>query len=88
MMYSAYERAQRGLALLKGSIYELIKQAGPDGLRNVEVGKALGIYAGHIGHEGHISRTLLEVMRSEGVVNQTGDKKWVLADLGGQDTEG
>jgi hypothetical protein len=48
----------------------------PDGLRNVEIGRALGIYMGHDRqHEGHIPRVLVAIMESEGVVEQDGGTK-------------
>jgi hypothetical protein len=77
-MMSSYEKAQRGITLLKSAVYEMLKEAGENGLRNVDLGKSLGIYAGHIGHQGHIPRTVLELLRSEGVAEQHGDKKWRL----------
>lgn len=46
-------------------------------MTNAEIGRTLGIYSGHVGHEGHISRTLLAIMESEGVVSQHSDsKRW------------
>ena len=47
-----YNRAQRGIADIKASIYELLSSAGESGLSNAEIGRALGIYSGHEGHEG------------------------------------
>ena len=76
MNITPYEKSQLALAQLKGAIYELVLQNNEMGLRNVEIGRALGIYSGHIGHEGHISRTLLEMMKVEGIVYQSDDKKW------------
>lgn len=76
---SPYATAQQAIAGLKSSIYEVLLQAASRGLTNAEIGRSLGIYAGHIGHEGHISRTLLAVMESEGVVEQDGEtKRWSL----------
>ncbi len=65
-----YQLAQRALADLKAAILILLESAGKNGLRNVDIGRALGIYSGHVGHEGHIPRTLLEMMAHEGVVRQ------------------
>jgi hypothetical protein len=65
-----YAVAQQALAGLKSAIYSLLLTAPSDGLRNVDIGRALGIYAGHVGHEGHVSRTLLSIMEEEGVVKQ------------------
>ena len=73
---SSYYKAQYGLTLLKDAIRDLLVSIHPKGLRNVDVGKALGIYSGHKGHEGHISRTLLEIMQNEGIIEQRSDKHW------------
>lgn len=76
-MDDPYATAQRALADLKACILSVLKSAGDAGLRNVDIGKALGIYAGHVGHEGHIPRTLLEMMAQEGVVHQdTESQRW------------
>jgi len=73
-----YVRAQRAVAELKGVIYELLAQ-NQDGLTNAEIGRKLGIYQGHIGHEGHISRTLLAMLEQEEVATQNKETKvWVL----------
>jgi len=63
-----YQVAQTGMAQLKSAIYSLL-QSNPKGLKNVEIGKALGIYKGHVSHLGHIPRTLLAIMEEEGVVS-------------------
>ena len=77
----AYHLAQKGIADLKAAILALIVNAGDEGLTNAEVGKALGIYRGHSekGHEGHVSRFLLERMREEQVLVQADGKRWRLA---------
>ena len=75
MFDSSYERAQAGIVLLKGAIFQLLESS-PNGLRNVDIGKTLGIYDGHQGHEGHISRTLLAIMEREGVVESDENKLW------------
>lgn len=77
----AYHLAQKGIADLKAAILALITSAGNEGLTNAEVGKALGIYRGHSqsGHEGHVSRFLLERMREEQVIVQGDGKRWRLA---------
>ena len=75
----AYRNAQRALAELKGAIHEVLSTAHDDGLTNAEIGRSLGIYAGHTGHEGHVPRTLLALMESEGVVEQDENtKRWRL----------
>lgn len=72
-----YERAQIALANLKVAVYELLVQAGEEDLSNAEIGRALGIYAGHVGHEGHISRTVLEMLQHDGVAEQNAaTKRW------------
>ena len=65
-----YNRAQRAVADIKAAMHELLSEGGHAGLSNAQIGRALGIYTGHEGHEGHISRTLLAVMQKEGVVEQ------------------
>jgi len=76
-MKSAYSKAQRAIADLKSAIYEVLEGESESGLTNAEIGRSLGIYMGHIGHEGHIPRTLLAIMESEGVVEQSQEnKKW------------
>lgn len=65
-----YADAQEAIKILKLAIYRVLLDAGAKGMKNAEVGRVLGIYAGHEGHEGHIPRTLLGMMQSEGVVEQ------------------
>lgn len=67
---SPYHLAQRAMADLKAAVWLALREAPEDGLRNADLGRALGIYGGHEGHEGHISRTVLHIMQSEGVVSQ------------------
>jgi DNA-binding IclR family transcriptional regulator len=73
----AYASAQRAMAMLKAAVLQVIAEAPETGLSNAEVGRKLGIYAGHVGHEGHISRTVLGMLLEEGVVLQDEDsKRW------------
>lgn len=75
----AYEMAQIALVQLKTAIYNILLSANNEGLRNVDIGRSLGIYHGHARHEGHISRTLLAIMETEGVVQQNDKTKtWKL----------
>lgn len=75
----AYANAQAAMATLKSAVYRVLLHATPNGLKNVDVGRNLGIHAGHVRHEGHIPRTLLAIMESEGVVKQDPDtKSWRL----------
>jgi len=76
---SPYLRAQLAMAYLKSAIHETLVSAPPEGLRNADIGRQLGIYMGHAEHEGHIPRTLLAIMEAEGVVEQIGQTKhWKL----------
>lgn len=78
-MCSPYQLAQRAMADLKSAVYAVLQDSPEDGLTNAEIGRGLGIYAGHIEHEGHISRTLLALMEKEGVVHQDQmTKRWTL----------
>lgn len=77
-MVEAYMLAQRAMADLKTAVLMLLSGSS-EGLRNVDIGKALGIYAGHVRHEGHIPRTLLEMMAQEGTVRQDKDtQRWYM----------
>ena len=58
-MKDAYHLAQNAMADLKAAVYSLLEGAPPEGLTNAQIGRRLGIYAGHVEHEGHIPRTLL-----------------------------
>jgi len=76
---SAYAMAQTAIAKLKSAIYRLLRSAPEGGLKNIEIGKRLGIYMGHVEHEGHIPRSLLALMEAEGVVEQDKTtKQWKL----------
>ena len=78
-MDEAYHIAQKAIADLKSAIYKTLKRAPPEGMSNAQIGRTLGIYTGHVGHEGHISRTLLAVMEKEGVVEQDeSTKRWMI----------
>lgn len=77
MNASLYARAQRAMAELKAVVYELLAES-ESALTNAEIGRQLGIYRGHVGHEGHISRTLLALLESEEVITQDSDKRWHL----------
>lgn len=75
-----YQTAQQGMAMLKSATIQLLRMHYPEGLKNAELGRALGVYMGHKGHEGHISRTLLSMLEGEGSVVQSEDKKWHLSE--------
>lgn len=75
----AYKLAQKAISDLKAAVHYTLSSAPPEGMSNAEVGRSLGIYQGHIRHEGHIPRTLLGLMENEGVVEQISEtKKWKL----------
>ena len=71
----AYRLAQHAIADLKSAILIVLNNRPEPGLRNVDIGKTLGIYAGHAGHEGHIPRVLLAALENDGVVKQNEDTK-------------
>lgn len=79
MTNEAYMLAQDAMAKLRGAVHLLLAAAGPNGLSNAQLGRSLGIYSGHVGHEGHISRTVLALMEAEGAVRQDSEtKRWHL----------
>lgn len=91
-MSDAYRLAQRAMADLKGAVYLAVRYSGSQGIRNADIGRALGIYTGHEKHEGHIPRTLLALMEAEGVVFQDpSSKRWrircQIEELGGDDDD-
>jgi len=80
-MNEAYELAQEAMAKLRTAVHALLESA-PKGLTNAQIGRSLGIYPGHVGHEGHIPRTILALMEAEGTVEQDRDTKlWTLRTL-------
>jgi DNA-binding IclR family transcriptional regulator len=78
-----YPLAQHAIADLKTAVLKTIRNGPPEGMANVEIGKTLGIYTGHVGHEGHIPRTILAMLEDEGVVEQDDEsKRWTIVDHG------
>jgi hypothetical protein len=76
----SYRLAQSAMAELKAAVHFVLTNS-PSGLTNAQIGRTLGIYGGHVGHEGHISRTLLALLESEGVAEQDPKTKyWRLKD--------
>lgn len=69
-LVESYLRAQHAFVELKASILEVLLDRHPAGVKNSELGKVLGIYAGHVGHVGHVPRTLLAMLQEEGLVYQ------------------
>lgn len=70
-----YAKAQEGVTLIKSAVYEYLLEAGETGATNAQIGRALGIYKGHARHDGHIPRTLLATLESEGMVKQDPETK-------------
>ena len=69
-MKDAYALAQDAMSRLRTSVYLALAAAPAGGLKNADIRRQLGIYSGHVGHEGHIPRTVLALMEAEGVVEQ------------------
>jgi hypothetical protein len=78
MQSDEYRRAQVAMAELKAAVVSLLERT-PAGASNAAIGRSLGIYGGHKGHEGHISRTVLAMLEGEGVVQQNEkDRTWTI----------
>ncbi len=80
----AYRTSQAAVVMLKEAVLRLL-ESDTGGLRNVDVGTALGIYGGYRGkagnevQQGDLSRIILERLKDEGLVTQDGDgKTWKL----------
>lgn len=93
-MTDAYQQAQHAIAELKTAVRRLLEHGPSEGMTNAEIGRSLGIHGGHVRHEGHISRTMLAMMESEGVVMQDATtKRWKIrvqhsaGELGDADAE-
>lgn len=77
----AYWLAQRAIADLKAAVRQSLEEANGEGRSNAQIGRLLGIYMGHKGHEGHVSRTILALLEAEGSVTQDPHTKlWRLVD--------
>jgi len=80
---SPYHLAQHAIADLKAAVLRTLREGPTEGMANVDIGKTLGIYTGHEGHEGHIPRTILAMLEDEGVVEQDDDsKRWSVIEHG------
>jgi hypothetical protein len=78
---AAFQLAQSAMADLKVAVRILLSEAPKQGLTNAQIGRTLGIYAGHVKHVGHISRTILELLGRDGVAEQDGERgPWRLID--------
>ena len=80
----SYRSAQLAIAELKAAILSVVAVSGSRGMRNVEIGRSLGIYHGYPKdgggeeHRGHISSVLLHELSRKGLVRQI-DGRWVAA---------
>lgn len=85
-MTHPYTLAQDAMAKLRAAIHMSLEKAPTEGLTNAAIGRSLGIYSGHVGHEGHMSRTVLALMEAEGTVEQEPETKhWRIRDNVGSD---
>ncbi len=86
VLNETYKQAQVAIATLKSLVRTVLELAPSEGLKNSEIGRTLGVYSGHVEHEGHISRTLLAMLEADGVaVQDDQSKKWKLRDNGVKD---
>tara|TARA_R110002051_G_scaffold56046_9_gene104083 strand:- start:83299 stop:83535 length:237 start_codon:yes stop_codon:yes gene_type:complete len=70
-----YQLAQHAIADLKTAILLTLRNGPEIGMKNADLGRCLGIHHGHAGHEGHIQRSMLALMESEGLVVQDNTSK-------------
>ena len=79
MNIEAYNTAQEGLSKIRSAIVTLLC-SGEQKMTNADISRSLGLHAGYGGrHQGHITREVLEGMKTDGVVAQdTSSKKWSL----------
>jgi len=78
----SFELAQRAIADLKIAIFQTLASGSEDGMKNVEIGKALGLYSGlkDESQQGYITRTVLALLEADGAVKQDSNtKRWLLA---------
>ncbi|WP_297528438.1 hypothetical protein [Thiohalobacter sp.] len=72
-----YEKAQMGLELVKSAVMELAK-ANPDGIKNSDTAKYLGLqsdYGG--GSKDYLSYSILGILMKEGKIKRNEKKKHV-----------
>lgn len=78
-MSDAYALAQDAMAKLRTAVHLRLAHGPAGGMSNADLSRSLGIHSGYVRHEGHISRTVLGLMETEGVVEQdTTTKSWRL----------
>ena len=64
-----YEKAQHAINELKSAVLKIVRQN--SGVKNVDVGIALGIHKTPDGeHEGYVSSYILRLLKAEGLVEQ------------------
>ena len=76
MQAKYYLAAQTAMSELKAAVLGVVLSGPEEGMRNVEIGRALGIYGGHKGHQGHISRVCLQRLQEEVLLKQLDNKLW------------
>jgi hypothetical protein len=77
------------MADLRAAVHAVLVNSSDAGLTNAQIGRSLGIYSGHVGHEGHISRTILGLLEVEGVaVQDPKTKRWRLRSYAEQQENG
>lgn len=71
----AATNAQEGLRLLKSAMLQLI-EANPDGVKNAESARALGIQSEYLGAaQDYLSYSILGLLMKEGKVKRGDDKR-------------
>lgn len=77
-----YEKAQLAMISLKSAVLMLLDREDKSGLRNVEIGRTLGIYETPSGkQEGWVSAHILELLEAEGRVHRINPgARWALSD--------
>lgn len=75
----SFHIAQRAMADLKAAVFTVLQNGPEDGMRNADISRLLGLHSGHAGHEGHITRTVIALMETDGVLVQDASTKcWSL----------
>jgi len=67
---------ERALSELRGVVHAKLLE-NKDGLTNAQLGRSLGLYMGHVGHQGCVSRTILEMLKENEMAWQDpATKRW------------
>ena len=70
-MSDPYLLAQEAMGKLRSAIYLVLQRPRQRADKRPTWALIGCIYSGHVGHEGHISRTILALMEEEGVWNKS-----------------